>query len=395
MSSGEIAMKDNFRIGRLGGVTIGANWSILALAAIVAYFLATSRLPAGVPGYTQGAYWLAGVLTSLVLVAGVLLHELAHAVTARRAHLRVEGITLWFMGGVTRIEGESVKPSVELSVALVGPLTSALLGSVSAGLSVPVGQAGWALAAESLRWLALMNLLLAAFNLLPAAPLDGGRVLHGMVWGLAHNRWLATRLTAGAGIALGALCAGFGLVVFGQGDESDGLFLLLMAWFLVSSAKREELAGRAQHVLGDVHVSDIMRPAVIAPGWLTVAAFWGQWVTRYPEAAFVLEHWGGEGPAGVVTAQQLAAVPPALQGSVRAQDVAFPPPPTGQLALGPKDPALAIAGRGGMALPVHEGEAVVGVVLASDIAAMVARGTPVEARTWASFRPTPSTTWPV
>jgi hypothetical protein len=313
---------------------------------------------------------------------------------ARRARLQVDGITLWFMGGVTRIEGEDVKPSVELTVALAGPLTSALVGAVSAGLSVLVSNAGWALAAGSLRWLALISVLLAGFNLLPASPLDGGKVLHGTLWGITHNRWLATRITAGAGIGLGALCAGFGLMVFAQGDQPDGLVLLLMAWFLMSSAKREQLAGRAQHVLGNVHVSDIMRPAVIAPGWLTVSAFWANWVTRYPEAAFVLERWDGQGLGGVVTAQHLAAVPPGLQGSMRAQDVAFPLPPTGQPALGPADPALAVAGRGGMALPVRDGPAIVGVVLAPDIVAMVNRGTPVEHRTWAGFRPATSPTWP-
>ncbi len=387
-------MNDSFKLGRVGGVKIGANWSLLVLALMVAYFLATSRLPADVPGYPQSAYWLAAVLTSVVLVLGVLLHELAHALVARRAKLRVEGITLWFMGGVTRIDGDNTKPSVELAVALVGPLSSAALGAISAGLSVPVARAGWALAAGSLRWFALISLLLAGFNLLPASPLDGGKVLHGALWAVTRNRWLATRLTAGAGIALGAVCAGFGLVTFAQGDQPDGLVLLLMAWFVMSSAKREEVAGRAQYVLGDVNVSDIMRPAVVAPGWLTVAAFWGNWVTQYPEAAFVLERWDGQGLAGVVTAQQLAAVPPGLQGSVRVQDIALPPPPDSQPALRPDEPALAVAGRSGLALPVRYGTAIVGVVLASDIAAMVARGVPVEHRTWASFRPAPSASWP-
>ncbi|MGC8627981.1 MAG: site-2 protease family protein [Acidimicrobiales bacterium] len=387
-------MNDNLRLGRIGGVKIGANWSLFALAALVAYFLATSRLPADVPGYSQSAYWLAGALTAVLLVVGVLLHEMAHAVVARHARLKVDGITLWFMGGVTRIEGEDVKPSVELSVALVGPLASALVGAVSAGLSVLASNAGWALAAASLRWLALISVLLAGFNLLPASPLDGGKVMHGALWGITHNRWLATRITAGAGIALGALCAGFGLMVFTKGDQPDGLVLLLMAWFLMSSAKREQLAGRAQYVLGNVHVSDIMRPAVIAPGWLTVSSFWANWVARYPEAAFVLERWDGQGLVGVVTAHQLAAVPPGLQGSMRAQDVAFPLPSTAQPALSPADPALAVAGRGGIALPVWEGPAIVGVVLVPDILAMVNRGTPVEHRTWASFRPATSPTWP-
>jgi hypothetical protein len=143
------------------------------------------------------------------------------------------------------------------------------------------------------------------------------------------------------------------------------------------------MAGRAQHVLGDVRISDIMRLAVIAPGWLTVGAFWNEWVTPNPEAAFLLERWAGEGWAGTVTAQQLAAVPPGMQWSVRVQDVAIPlAPAVGKDALRPNQPALALAGRPGNALPVMDHDAVVGVVLAPDVAAMVARGVPVPRRTW-------------
>ncbi len=382
-------MNDSLKLGRLAGVKVGANWSLFALAAVVAYFLATSRLPADVPGYPTGAYWLAAVFAAVALLAGVLVHEIAHAVAARRAQLHVDGITLWFMGGVTRIEGDNRNPSTELVVALVGPIASGVVGAVSIGLAFLAQDAGWSLTAGALRWLGLINLLLGVFNLLPAAPLDGGRVLHGVIWMLTRNRWLATRLAAGAGMVLGAACGAVGLLALEQSDPLDGVVFLLMGWFVISSSKREQLAGRALHVLGDVSISDIMRPAVIVPGWLTVQAFWNEWVSRYPEAAFVLERWGGGGWSGVVTAQQLAAVPPSMQGSVRAQDIALPLPssPAGQAPLRPDQPALAMAGRPGTALPVVDHDATVGVVLAADIAAMVARGTPVTRRTWTSFWP--------
>jgi Zn-dependent protease len=383
-------VQDTFKLGRLVGVKVGANWSLFALAGIVAYFLATSRLPADAPGYNNSAYWLAGILTAVALLAGVLVHEVAHAVAAQRSDLHVDGITLWFMGGVTRIEGDNRKPSTELVVALVGPLASGVIGALSLLFAWLTQNADWGLTAASLRWLGLINLLLGAFNLLPASPLDGGRVLHGLIWTVTKNRWLATRFAAGAGMVLGAACGLLGLLAFDESDPLDGIVLLLMGWFVISSSKREQLAGRAQHVLGDAHVSDIMRPAVLAPGWLTVSAFWNEWVNRYPEAAFLLEVWGGETWKGVVTAQQLAAVPPSMQGSVRAQDVALPlapPVPGGQAPLGPEQPALALAGRPGSALPVVAHGATVGVILAADISAMVARGTPVPRRTWAPLSP--------
>jgi Zn-dependent protease len=383
-------VQDTLKLGRLVGVKVGANWSLFALAGIVAYFLATSRLPADAPGYNDSAYWLAGILTAVALLAGVLVHEVAHAVAAQRSDLHVDGITLWFMGGVTRIEGDNRKPSTELVVALVGPLASGVIGALSLLFAWLTQNADWGLTAASLRWLGLINLLLGAFNLLPASPLDGGRVLHGLIWTVTKNRWLATRFAAGAGMVLGAACGLLGLLAFDESDPLDGVVLLLMGWFVISSSKREQLAGRAQHVLGDAHVSDIMRSAVLAPGWLTVSAFWNEWVNRYPEAAFLLEVWGGETWKGVVTAQQLAAVPPSMQGSVRAQDVALPlvpPVPGGQSPLGPEQPALALAGRPGSALPVVAHAATVGVILAADISAMVARGTPVPRRTWAPLSP--------
>lgn len=379
-------MQDSLKLGRLGGVKVGINWTLFALAALVAYFLATEKLPGEVPNYQHSAYWLAGALTAVALLAGVLVHEAAHAIAARRAKMRVDGITLWFMGGVTRIEGDARNPLTELIIALVGPLASGALGGISLLLSVFAQDAGWHLAAGSLAWLGAINLLLGIFNLVPASPLDGGRVLHGFLWWATKNRWLATRLTAGAGMLLGGACVFAGLLVFDDKDALDGVVLLMMGWFVLAAAKREQLAGRAQYVLGDVRVSDIMRPAIIAPGWLTVNAFWNEWVTPYPEASFLLERWAGDGWAGVVTAQQLAAVLPGSQGSVRAQDLAVPlsgwPPAEGQSALGPSQPALAIAGRSGVALPVEDHGAVVGVVLAPDIAALVARGTPVPRRTW-------------
>jgi len=377
-------VRDNLKLGRVGGVRVGANWSLLALAAVVGYSLAASLLPKDVPGYAPVAYSLAGSLTALGLVVGVFLHELAHAAVARQAKLRVDGITLSFLGGVTRVEGEMVKPPIEFAIGLVGPLASATVGAASVGLSVLAGDAGWRLAAGSLRWLGFINVLLAVFNLLPASPLDGGKVFHGVLWWATGRRWLATRLTAAAGWGLGAVCAFGGLLRLEGGDELDGFILLMMAWFLVTSAKQEELVGRAQHVLGSVRVSDIMRRAVMAPGWLTVNAFWGTWVSSASDAAFVLERWDGSGPTGVVTAQQLAGVPPSLQWSVRAQDVASPLPTGGSESLRPDQPALAIAGREGTALPVFDNGAIVGVVLAVDVAAMVARGTPVQPRTWAS-----------
>lgn len=383
-------MHDSMKLGRIGGIRIGANWSLFALGATVAYLLADQQLPLSVSHYDSGSYWLAGIATAIALLIAVLAHELAHALVARRAKLRVDGITLWFMGGVTRIEGDTEKPLTELVVALVGPLASAVIGGLSLLASSWASDRNWQLAAASLFWLGSINLFLAIFNLLPASPLDGGRVFHGLVWMITGKRWWASRASAGAGLLLGFMCLLGGWLIFTT-DAIDGVVLMLMGWFIVSSAKKEALLGRAQHVLGDVRVSDIMRTTYIAPSWLTVDAFWNDWVARYPEAAFLLERWGGDGWTGVVTAEQLASVPPNLRHTVRARDVALPlPAPVAEgrpPALSPGDPALSIAGRNGLALLVEDHGAPVGVVLAPDIAAVVASGTPARRRTWSGVWP--------
>jgi Zn-dependent protease len=382
---------DSMKLGHVRGVRVGVNWSIFLLVGILAYALATTNLPSAAAGYPRWAYWLAGLSAAFGLFGGILVHELAHAIVARRAKMRVQGITLWFMGGLTRIEGDE-HPGNELLVALVGPLISAIVGGAVIGLALLAQAAGSPLLAATLSWLGAINIVLGVFNLLPAAPLDGGKVLHGLVWQVTGNRWLATKFTAGAGTLLGALAVGAGFVTMEMGDLFNGIVLAVLGWFVLSSARGEHLAGRARYVLGDVRVSDIMRPAVIAPGWLTVSTFWQEWASHYPGAAFLLERWAGDGWAGVVTAQQLGAVPPGLQASLRAQDIALPVtmPAAGhdKGALRPDDPALAIAGRPGAALPVMDNGRVVGVVLATDVAAMVARGTPVQRRTWGP------TVWP-
>jgi Zn-dependent protease len=238
-------VQDSIKLGRVAGVKVGLNWSFLALGALLAYFLATSRLPADVPGYSSGAYWFAGILTALALFAGVLVHEGAHAVAARRAKMHVDGITLWFMGGVTRIEGESRSPLSEFVIALVGPLASGAVGGLSMGLWAVSQGAGWRLAAGAFAWLGLINLTLGLFNLVPASPLDGGRVLHGFVWWVTGNRWLATRITAGAGTALGVACGFLGFWAFEQArDAVDGTVLLMMAWFVLAASKFPTSCGR-------------------------------------------------------------------------------------------------------------------------------------------------------
>src|ERR1700677_117243 len=158
-------MNDTIRLGRVAGVRVGLNWSLLAMVALVAGGLADNRFAIDAPGYSGVAYALAGGLTAVMLLVAVLLHELGHAVVARRVGLQVDGITLSWMGGVTRIEGDAHSPAAEFAIAGVGPLVSAAVGGVLWVVRILAvdGHAG-RLTVSALGWLAVINVVLAAFN---------------------------------------------------------------------------------------------------------------------------------------------------------------------------------------------------------------------------------------
>src|ERR1700674_994464 len=167
-------MNENLSLGRIAGIHVGLNWSLLVVAALIAWSIATGILPAAAPGQTSAAYWTAGVISALVYLASLLAHELAHSIVATRRGVKVEGITLWLFGGVSRFSSESTSPGAQAWITFVGPLTSLLLGVafLLASAAIGGGADNPGLLAATLFWLGFINLLLGVFNLLPAFPLD-------------------------------------------------------------------------------------------------------------------------------------------------------------------------------------------------------------------------------
>ncbi|HLI52952.1 MAG TPA: site-2 protease family protein [Acidimicrobiales bacterium] len=365
-------MKDSFRLGRVAGITVGVHWSLLVMAGLVAAGLAEDRFSIEAPGHSAAGYVVAGVATAVGLLIGVLLHELAHAVVARRKGLRVDGITLSWMGGVTRIEGDTGRPGTELLVAGVGPLTSAAVGALLLAVRVGAESAGAGpLVVASLGWLAWINIVLAAFNLIPAAPLDGGKVLHGLVWAAGGDRWRATRIAAGVGVALGAAIVVAGLVVSERTQNLfNGLLISLVGWWLVGSARLELAGGAVQETLGGVKLRDIMRPVGEAPGWITIRAFMDQYAASRPGWVWLLQSWGG-GYGGLLIGDALAAVPYPSWDLARPLDVALPLAAT--TGASPDEDALAALARtgGSRVILVVAGGHTLGAVLPSDVEAMV------------------------
>src|SRR5215217_5591415 len=204
-------MTASLRFGRIAGIPVGASWSALLIALLFAWSLGGDLLPAQVPGLVPAAYWLAGAAGAGLFLASLLAHEIGHALVARRAGLRVRGITLWLLGGVAQLEDEPASPRDELRVASVGPAVS----------------------------LALANTALALFNLLPAAPLDGGRVLRGLLWRRHGSRVRASVTATRAGVWVGAGLVAYALLGTFTGWGVGTLWTSLIGFFLVTARSEE------------------------------------------------------------------------------------------------------------------------------------------------------------
>src|SRR6185312_3977604 len=207
-------VRSTIPLGRIAGIPVGMHWSALIGIALLGQLVGLTVLPSMAPGLSAGAYWLAGGLAALGLGGSLLTHELAHAVVARRAGLGVRRITLWLLGGVSELVGQPSEAAAEVRIALVGPVTSLGLGGLlGAAMVVARDLAVPSAVVATLSWLATMNILLGVFNLLPGTPLDGGRVLHGLLWRHTGNRERATRAATTSGQVLGALLAGTGILL--------------------------------------------------------------------------------------------------------------------------------------------------------------------------------------
>ena len=266
-------MNENLSLGRIFGIHVGLNWSLLVVAALIAWSLATSLLPSASPGHTSSAYWIAGVVSAFVFLVSLLAHELAHSVVATRRGVKVEGITLWLFGGVSRFSSETNSPGSQALITFVGPLTSLVLGVVFYLVAMAVGGGAHpGLVAVTLSWLGYINLSLGVFNLVPAFPLDGGRLLQSLIWLRTGDRLRATRVAARIGMLFAYLLIAYGLATFiFAGSLVGGVWSVFLGWFLLSAARSEEAGGLIRQALGGITVAQVMTPnPVQAPDDVTV-----------------------------------------------------------------------------------------------------------------------------
>jgi Zn-dependent protease len=226
-------------IGRVAGIEIRLHWTWLIAAGFMTVSLADGVFPAEVADLSSGAYLAMGAVTTLLFFVTLLLHELGHAVEGRRQGLPTRAITLWMLGGVAQSQAPFARAGVEARVALAGPAVSAVLAAVL----VVAGRLGGLPAgiAALLEWLGWSNALLLAFNMLPAFPLDGGRVLRAAIWARTGDLVRATRAAVGVSRALSAVLIAVGVVAALSGAAS-GLWLAFVGWFVLTAARAEVAA---------------------------------------------------------------------------------------------------------------------------------------------------------
>ena len=224
-------------LGHIAGIEIRVNWSSGVTVSLIALGLAEGVFPSEVGGLSTGTYYALGVATAVLFFASLLLHELGHALAARREGIATREITLWMLGGVAQSDTAFARAGTEARVALAGPAVSAVLGAglVAAGQLSALSPA----AAAIVEWLGWTNLLLLAFNLVPALPLDGGRVLRAALWRRTGDWLTATRAAVRVSRLLSAALIALGLLGVLAGAGFAGLWLAFIGWFLLSAAAAE------------------------------------------------------------------------------------------------------------------------------------------------------------
>ncbi len=313
------------RIGRVAGAPVILTPSVGVILALLAWSLAAAQLPSAAPGRSDLAYAIVGIVTSAVFLATLLAHEASHALVARRHGITVRSITLWLFGGVARLDAAAGGAATELRVAVAGPLTSIGVAVAAGGAAIATDGLGASeLVVAALWWLAVVNLLLAGFNLLPAFPLDGGRVYRAWRWRRSGDELVATRRAVALSRTISFVLMGIGALEFLLGGLLSGLWLVLIGWFVRAAGEGEAAAVEARAALGARTVATVMTPdPTCVEGGSTVAELLESWVLGTRFTSFPVR--GASGAIiGLVTLDQVRAVPGDVRGTVTVDRIAVP-----------------------------------------------------------------------
>ncbi len=300
----------SIQIGRIKGIPIRLHFTLIIVFLLVAWSLATSFMPAFFPKLSAIEYWTMGVAGAILLFVSVLLHELSHSIVASRFGIRVKQIILFIFGGVSDIEEEPHNPGKEFQIAFAGPATSFILSAIFAGLWAASAAAQIVPVFEGIMlYSAIINVMLGAFNLLPAFPLDGGRILRAaLVKRTKRDFDQATETAVRVGVVISYILIGVGFLTIFTSNFVSGIWLILLGWFVQSGAQSYKYQYELTAILSKVRVRDIMNTAFIAiPSEMTLEESLRQYFMVYMKSAFPITDVGGR-LVGMITLKQVLDV---------------------------------------------------------------------------------------
>lgn len=311
-----------FKLFKLLGFEVRVDVSWLIIAVLITWSLAVGFFPRYYENLPTAVYWWMGVAGALGLFFSIVFHEFFHSVVARRMGLPMKGITLFIFGGVAEMSEEPANARVEFLMAIAGPLSSIALGGIFFGIFSVGRTAGWPVPVSGvLGYLAFINWLLAAFNLLPAFPLDGGRVLRSALWKWKGNiRW-ATRTASTVGSVFGLFFIGLGVLNILFRSFIGGIWWFLIGMFLRSAAQSSYQQVLIRKALEGTPVSSLMKkdPVTVPPS-LTIGELVEDYVYKYHFKMFPVMEDGRL--AGCITTRQVKDVPRQQWASRRVGEVA-------------------------------------------------------------------------
>ena len=300
-------MRSSIRLGRLFGIEVGLHYSWFLIALLITMSL-SAQFQETHKDWGTNVIWALSILTALLFFVTLLAHELSHALVARTRGLTTKAITLFALGGVAQIEKEPEDAKTEFLVGIVGPFSSAVIGAASLAIAWALGWHMGAVPETPLHamfvWLGYINLSLAAFNMIPGYPLDGGRILRSILWLTSNDPLSATRRAATVGkvIALGFIA--FGIFRYFGGAGFGGLWIAFIGWFLMQAASASYSSVALTEGLKGVRVRDIMTSdCVTLDGNLNVAEFVENYLLRSGRRCFVVQQNGEI--SGLVTAHEI------------------------------------------------------------------------------------------
>ena len=303
-------MRSNIKLGKVSGIEIGLHYSWFIIAALIVFSL-VERFREAHASWTRGEIWTLVLVTAALFFISLLLHELAHSWVAQKRGLRVKAITLFALGGVSQIQDGSTDAKTEFLVAIAGPIASLMIGLACLNIA---SELGWHRSVETksaltgiLVWLGYINISLALFNMIPAFPLDGGRVLRSIVWTVIKDGSRATRIAARVGQIVAFLFILDGIWRYFSGAGFGGLWIAFIGWFLMDAARTSATQSARSATVRDVRVSDVMsRGCVAVDREMSLREFADIYLLKTAQRCFAVKDHGRL--AGLITRRDVGAI---------------------------------------------------------------------------------------